>query len=314
MDSDNGSKPKPHPLQAEMLARQLKDSLARRRPRPVLPVLAVLGGSCVILVFLAYWFYPRPQPLPLQILALDAVCTVNEELQVRAQLLTPAGDTTLRKLNGQAIVFHKIVPPNAKDKPLEHVASSDARGQAVAPWPIPTTAAAEFLVNHTDQANQHVQSDRGRIFVWPEDAPLLIVDANETLDAAEVEAEGAAKLKGAAKDGWRVVYLAMTSENPHALRKSRNWILANQAKLPMGPVLGRAHFAEDNSVRHEALRALKKRFTGAMIAIVKNPESAEVSKEVGVTTIQVGPGPAPPGIVHVASWTDVVIPALRADK
>lgn len=320
MESGNGKKPvsdpKPAAAKADTLGRQLKDSLARRRPRPWLPTLAVLAGSALLLTFLAYWYYPRPQPPPLQILALDVVCVPSEELRVRAQLLAPPDDASLRQWSGQTIVFHKILPPKATDKPPEIVASSDAHGQASAAWPMPKAMLGDFLVNYIDQERKLVQSDQGRIFVWPKEAPILIVDANETLNEEELKAQAPTILARAAKEGWHIVYLGLTSDKPHSLRLTRNWIAANPAKLPIGPVLGRAHYAGEESEaksRRAVLGSLKDRFDGPLLAVVKNVESAQISQEAGVSTILLGAGPPPAGVVHAPTWADVVIPPRRAN-
>ncbi|MSQ93147.1 MAG: hypothetical protein EXR98_01175 [Gemmataceae bacterium] len=314
MESSNGKKPisdpKPAAPKADTLARQLKDSLAKRRPRPWLPVLAILTGSVLILVFLAYWYYPRPPLTPLQIMALDVVGTTDEVPQVRAQLLTPLEEKTPRPLNGFGIIFHRPLTQKANDKPIEIVTKSDARGQAAADWPKPSTATADFSVNHVDPANRHVDSDLGRIFIWPKDAPILIVDAAETLGAEEVDEQASATLRRAAKEDWHIVYVALGSEQPQEFRAARIWIARNQAKLPIGPVLGRPHIAEEESAaqaRRAILQSLKERFQGPMVAVVKNEVSAQISKDAGVRTIMIGAGAAPAGVTQAPTWSDVVV-------
>jgi hypothetical protein len=290
---------KPPTPKADALAKHLKDSLAQRRPRPWKLVLAALFGSTLILVLLAWSLYPRPKMPPLQIIALDTIATPDETPVARAQLLVPPDESGPRRLGGHTIVFHEqrlVLKPN--EKPREIVVKSDERGQASVDWP----GLAEFLVLHID-AEQRRGSlhGRGRIFVWPKDAPLLIVDADETLIADELDAKASETLTKAAEDGWRVVYLALTSTQAHEFRKARGWL--EKATLPPGPVLARRHFSDEETlpqVRRDALKQLKERFHGPMIAVVKTVESAQVCKETDLRTILIGGTEAP-------TWAEVSI-------
>lgn len=293
------SDPKPTAEKADALAKQLKDSLAGRRPRPWKMVLATLVGASLLLGLFAWWLYPRAKPGPLQIIGLDTICTPDDAPMARAQLLVPPDDTVLRGLAGHKVVFHE--PPRflqpGGEKPREVVVKSDERGQASVEWP--TAATADFLVVHVNpEIGKASPQERGRIFVWPKDAPLLIVDADETLIADELDAKAAATLVKAEKEGWRIVYLAPASTTAHHFRKARVWI-EKQAKLPKGPVLGRLHFTEDDSVesaRRELLKQLQSKFPTSLLAIVKNPESAQTCKELNVRTVVIG---------GAVTWDDV---------
>src|ERR1700693_1027183 len=110
----------------DLLAKQLKDSLARRRWQPWKWVLATMAGGIVLMALLAWWLYPRPRLAPLQIIGLDVVCTAEETPNVRAQLLAPPDDKVRRELGGHAIVFHEQrLMPKPNDKPREIVMKSD---------------------------------------------------------------------------------------------------------------------------------------------------------------------------------------------
>src|ERR1700704_4641033 len=125
------SDPKP----PDVLAKQLKDSLARRRWQPWKLVLATMAGGIVLMALLAWWLYPRPRLAPLQIIALDIVCTAGETPRARAQLLTPPEEKEPRELSGHAIVFHEQrLMPKPNEKPREIVVKSDAHGQASVEW------------------------------------------------------------------------------------------------------------------------------------------------------------------------------------
>ena len=82
------------------------------------------------------------------------------------------------------------------------------------------------------------------------------------------------------------------------------------ASLPAGPVLSRPQFTEEMTTakaRREVLQSLRSRFKGKMLAIVKNTESAQISKDIGMPTILIGKERAPAEVVQAATWVDVVV-------
>jgi hypothetical protein len=291
------SEPKPPSPNAEVLARQLKESLARRRPQPWKPVLVVLALSTMVLAGLAYWLYPRPRPAPLQVMALDVICTSEETASVRARLLRPADDPVERSLQGHTLVFSsaRLALAKANDDPVEIIVKSDEHGTASAEWPMAKNAVADYLVHYVDRDKQINQRDPGRVFVWPRDARLLIVDADATFDGSTVDPQASASLLALAREKWHIVYLALATTQAHEFRKTRGWIGANRGKLPVGPVLGRPHFADTElpaDTRRAALDWLKQRFPGSHVAIAKNASAAQIAKDAGLRAIHVGPAPA----------------------
>lgn len=297
---------------ADALAKQLKDSLARRRLRPWKVVLPAALGCTLILALLAWWLYPRAKPAPLQIVALDSVHTPDETPRASALLHAPFTEKERRGMGGRTVVFHEqllILQPN--EKPREIVTSSDASGQASVEWPLAQPGLAEFLVLYIDPAERKGSPhELGRIFVWPKDAPLLLVDVDETLIGDELDAKAAETLTRAAKEGWHVVYLCLASTQAHEFRTARRWIDKNQASLPIGPVLGRKSFGDEVTIaqaRREVLQSLHSRFKGTILGLVKNTESANISKEIGLQTILIGTEAAPAEVLHAPTWADVVV-------
>ena len=299
------SDPKPPAPQADALARQLKDSLAHDRPRPWKLVLATLAGSVLTLAWLAWWLYPGPKPPLLQIIALDVVCSRDETPHVRAHLYAPPEDAAPRRLSGYTVVFRKPRLPLAADPaPRQVVAKSDERGEASVEWPVDEDVTA-FDVLHIDPDPRRGSRDDARIYIWPKNAPLLIVDADETLIRAELDKQAPETLTKAVNEGWHIVYLSLASAEPHEFRKARGWI-EEHSKLPKGPVLGRLHFSVETSeqARHEVLKQLQRQFQGPMRAVVRSAESARVCHEIDVRAIVVG-GAAAPAQVHAPTWADV---------
>jgi hypothetical protein len=299
---------KPSGPKADELAKGLKASLAQRRPKPWKLILAALALAVAGLALFAWWMYPRPAPEPMQVLALDAFVTPVEPLEVRAQLIAPASETP-RPLGGHKIVFHE--PPaifQGAAKPIEAIVSSNERGQATAEWPTPKAPVAEFQASCVDPAAKPAKhTDSARIFVQDSNTPLLIVDADETLKLDPVDEKAAEKLNQATKDRWQVVYLSLTAAKPEEFRDARKRLLG-QAKLPRGPILSRFHAPDadgPDAARRELLESLKKRFRGSLQALVGSASAAQVSKDAGIATIQIGGAAAPAGVHRVASWSDV---------
>ena len=301
MSNDKPSAPK-----ADELAKQLKASLAQRRPRTWKPVLRTLAVSVLLLAGLAWWLYPRARSRPLQVIAFDAIFTPGETPRASAQLLTTMEEGTPNRWSGHTIVFQGPVA----EKPREIVVVSDERGQATSDWPLGNAKSGEFFAKYINVPDRvYSLPDRGRIFVWPKDAPLLIVDADETLIGAELEEPASATLTKAEEEGWRIVYLAIASANAPDFRTARGWI-EDHASLPIGPVLGRPYYPSDQTadqVRRDLLKNLQSRFGGPTLAVVKNTESARASKSSGFRTILIGDAELPPEVVRVQSWADLPV-------
>ena len=300
------SNDKPPPPKTDDLAKQLKASLAQRRPRTWKPVLTTLAVSTLLLAGLALWLYPRARTGPLHVIALDAIFTPDEMPLARAQLLAPTKEETPSRWSGHTIVFQ--APPG--DGPREAVVVSDQRGQASSDWPLGEMKSAEFFAKYINVADRHYsQPDRGRLFVWLKDAPLLIVDADEALIADALDEQAAVTLNKAAQEGWHIVYLALAGARAHDFRTARGWI-ENQAKLPKGPVLGRPYYPNDQTadqVRRDLLKNVHGRFEGPMLAVVMTTEAGRISKQSGLRTILIGAAELPAEVARVQSWADVPV-------
>jgi hypothetical protein len=298
------------PEHAEALAKQLRESLAQRRPRPWKPVLAALAISSLILAGLVWWLYPRARAASLEIVALDGVFTTDETPTALAQLFAPPDDEGTRRLRGHKIVFHEQLAPRPPgEKPHEVVTQSDEQGQASVEWPASKAELSEFFARYisTEPRPQNV-NDGARLFVWPKNAPLLIVDADQTLIAEKLDEQAATTLTKAAAEGWRIVYLTPAPTQAHDWRMARGWI-HRQAKLPIGPVLGRRQFPSDEPIgaaRRALLKSLR-RFEGPQLAVVKTREAAQLCMELGLRTILLGNAPVPAEVGRAATWADVPV-------
>lgn len=301
------SEPKPTSPKADDLAKRLQESLTKRRPRTWRPVIVTMVLGSLLLIALTWWMVPRPRPEPLQIVALDAVFAIGETPRIRAQLFLPGGDSGARR-DGATVVF--IEQPSLAapaQKPRELTTTSDANGLATVEWPVtPPAHRGEFEARYLNIPLRHKNLDHGRVFVWPKDARLLIIDADETLIAEDSDAKAEATLKKAYEEGWRIVYLAMTATNAHDFRTARDWI-NNKAKLPKGPVLGRGAYPDDAplaDIRRATLGSLRDRFPGAHAVVVKSADTAKLATDLRLRTMVVG-GAAVADALQVATWADL---------
>jgi len=288
------SEEKPPKPPADQLAKELKASLAQRRPRPWKLVLGLIVACSLILAGMMWWLYPRGRTAPLLIVAFDGVFTPAEMPIARGQLLSPTSEDAALSLRGYTIVFDDQLT-------RQEIAKSDAKGQAALDWPIENAAVSAFSVQFINpERKQSSAKEYGRLFVWPKDARVLVVDADETLIADELDDKAQETLSKAAQDGWHIVYLVLKPTSGHDFRRTRGW-LDDKVKLPKGPILGHPHYPSEElveSVRHDVLQSLKATFQGEMIAVVKSAEAAATCKEVNVRAIRIGDA-------ATATWADV---------
>lgn len=292
------------------LVKQLKETLARRRFRPMPIVLGVLALSVVILAGLAYFLHTGPRQAPLQVLAFDAVVVEEEAPVARVQIYSVEPESPITSLRRKTVVVQEPRRVNQIDeKPRMVTLKSDDSGQVSIEWPIGKHPIGEFLASYIDVEKQHASvNDRGMIFVWPKDAPIMIV-VDETLIGEALDADAGATLTKAAAEGWRIVYVCFDQIGPAGFALNRQW-LRRQPKLPRGPVLTPRKLLESPASadsRREVFAELHQRFTGPKLAIVKTASNARITQDVGLPTAIIGQADNVAGILNVASWADVPV-------
>jgi hypothetical protein len=315
-------KPSPH---AETLARQLQEKLRVERPRwyrwaPILTV--VLLGT---LALFAWLLYPAPDPPRLTITATDALYADGEELAVRALLEPQEPDAAHGSYAGLEVVFWE---EKASDPASRRKAICDGHGQATATLDSADPKGAPFHARYIGRQKYEV-SDRAWLYVLPKDAPLLVVEVEETLAELDpehwsktnpigiaVRAGAAAALRSAADKGYRVVYLAVQPAHAKEYRPVRGWVESKSMgadPLPRGPVLSRPRFASDpaaaktaaNEARAQALEALRGKFTGAIVAVVRTAAAAQQCQKLDIRPLATGGGDFPDGVTRLKSWADL---------
>jgi hypothetical protein len=311
---------------AERLAEDLRGSLRRRRFRPAWIVGGVLTLGILILGAVAWSIYHDSGAHPiLQVVALDSVANLDERSQARAVLLRPLPDGSAAGAGGWELIFQQFQPAARPDAgPRLMKAVTDRRGYAEVNWEVPKgETSAEFVARFVDTRRRQGTTDPARVFGWPKDTALVVVEVEDvlaelpreplpptTVFAPEFLAGAAAALHAVRKD-VHVVYLTPTVTSWLQARRVRNWITHRATfpeSIPLGPVLGRADFpaaAAAPAVRQEAIEMLRAHFAGTIVAIVRDAAPASAYEKLGVRVIVVG-AEAPGGdLLHAPAWADV---------
>lgn len=324
---------KKQPVQPEdELTRRLRESARRKRPWSLAVLLAALLVIFGPLGLLVWWTWPEADPPRLVIVACDQLARPGEETTLRAFLEPIGGPGRKIDLSGYDVVFEeKLNLPVAGKEPRRERATSQADGSSAVSWQAPkNSATADVAARYLGDKKRRGAEDRARLYGWPAETPLLLVDVASTLSPEPAESweeknildipplPGAGKaLQEAAQLKFKVIYLAVPARSPLVYRKYRGWVM-NQSMgkniFPAGPVLGKSSYNQEESAAREAiLRGLKDGFTGRMIAVVGTGRAAAVCRAVGVLTILLGPEAAPEDVVRLPSLGD--LPAkLRAQK
>lgn len=301
---------------AEVLARKLQQKLQHERPRWLrwVPLLAVvLFGITGIVAWLAY---PEPVLPPLTLTALDVLAAAGEPVRVRAQFDPAEPDAKAGSLAGQEVTFWLDQAGAA------HKAVSDAHGEASTILDLAGALKATFQVRQSSShRKQKIPEHHAYIHVLAKDAPLLLVDVEETLadldvklwtktnpdDIAVRTGAGEALQTARNKLNFAIAYLGVANTPAREYRRVRGWIAQPKLKLPDGPVLGRLRYdaATVGDARQALLDDLRQRFTGPLVAVVRTSEAAEQCLALGIRAIAMGGGDFPDQVTRIKSWNEL---------
>lgn len=312
--------PRPAPPSADELGRKLQGSLSRRRFSAMRIILAALVVSVLLLGGLALWLYPRAPEPALQAIALDGAFRTGTPPVARARLLPLADAGEDVRLGGRVVVFVAGGPPRPGEPPHEVKTESDERGWARADWPAPAGAGpAEYLARHVDIRNRRGSTDRGRLFVWPKESTIVLIDIEEalaeaapphwnadTVEHVKLRAGAAEALRQFAKENVRVALLAAAAPTWPEFGRVRTW--AERRLGPPGPVFGRLSFAEvasTDAARRAAVAALREQFDGPLLAVAALAPTALAYRDLKVRPLWLGADDPPLDIPRAATWSDV---------
>ena len=134
----------------------------------------------------------------------------------------------------------------------------------------------DIEVRYIDESQRPPWSsrDQGRIFVWPEDARILVLEIEPQLKNPADWPTVAEALTAAAERGWHIVYLGVGPDRPTVYQKLRTLAkqltTADRGKAPEGPVLARKNFFPPPAKNgpgdvHEVLADLRRDFRGPVV-------------------------------------------------
>ncbi len=300
------------------------------RKRSVVPAL-IAGAVLIALLAVVLWFtWPTPDPPQLFVVAFDEAAGPVEEATLRARL-EPVGGPEDVDLAGRDLFFAESVLGGSGRKKdgqqLQARATTDADGMAAVTWRFPMSdQPAPFVVRYPGDRRHPAARDMARVFTWPADARLLVVEARHALlDVDEARFRkanpialqpvpgAAAALQKARAKNYHVVYLAVAPERPADYARLRGWLQRPAARggplFPDGPALGRPDYGDEcdeAAARRAVLGRLKKRFRGPLVGIVNRPADARAFREAGLTTFLVGePAKAPRHVRAIKSWDEL---------
>jgi hypothetical protein len=254
------------------LTKRLREAVRRKRPWDRLRVsLAILIFGLPV-GFLAWWFWPRNHPPEMLVIGVDQVVAAGNPVQVRAALEPASGAS--KRWSGLDLFFEDMALPSSVRGAVvkaktdgQGVAQTELRLKSELPM---TEVEARYLDNR--MRPPYFDRARCRVFTWPGDAKLLVVDIEPTLRKAVDWPSVARALVEAQKAGWQLVYLAIDADTPAEYRQRRDWAVQQEVSrpdaLPAGPVLGRQKLfsgESEDAARTTVLAALKAEFGGPVV-------------------------------------------------
>jgi hypothetical protein len=297
-----------------------KAALADRRRRFPLSLVVTLLLLLLGLGGLAWWIMHRPGLPALTLAAFDQVALPDQTVRLAGRVEPIEAASPDVNLAGCDLYFQ-----GKTGEALGKIATGPD-GMAGVERSFPAAdQPMEFLVRYPGEENRRRGSQAtGRVFVWPPNTALLVVDADHAL-ATVAEPKlwttnnldlrpqaGAAAALRSGRGKYRIVYLTAAADRPMRYNKLRAWLERGapvQEQFPDGPVLsraGRQAAAEPVAFQRAILSSLKERYQGTVVAVAGRAEEGRLFHELGLKTYLVGDVPdAPEGVVVVKTWAEL---------
>jgi hypothetical protein len=306
----------------------LKAGARKRRQSKVAMFFFILFLFALPIALALWWFWPRPGPPRLLIAAYDQIALADEPTKLIAQVAPRDKESEAATLAGWPITFHELGKRPGGAALWHDEAKTSPGGVAVATWtPAAGTKSLPYAARYAPESKEAMAEDRGWVYLYPADTPLLLVDVEHSLAEASVKDWGtknvvdipgnAAAIKAVIDSALLKKYQPVYFTSPYLgigqYRKARGWVhsrtLADGTLLPSGPVLSGALYAQGQeplAYVHALLKELNTKFKGNVTAVTSDPDSAERFVEASLTTLFVGaPAKVPKGAVPVKSWEDL---------
>jgi hypothetical protein len=267
------------PQKPDDRAQLLRESLKRQRPNTrrvfLLSLVLVAAGAGAVLL----WYATRRYPPELIVVGFDHISLPGKSVTLRAATESLEGGQ--ERWGGQYLFFEEIMPPGAKPADVDRVRTNKdgIAERTYVPKTQDSVSAIEVRYLDDHRRPQYFAAARTRIFTWPGDSRVLVIDVEPTLKNAGDWPGLARALADAHAAGWRIAYLSLQADTPLTYGKEREWLLrqvtADQQALVDGPVLSREALLENQpeaAARKAVLAALKAQFTGPVLYLAGSQE------------------------------------------
>jgi hypothetical protein len=292
----------PAAADAEQLAKQLRVAIRQSRPWSKGRKAVGLALLVVLTAALAWWLWPRPEPIHVYVFVPDQVTVAGQDTTLR--IATEPANPNDQSWGGQQVFVQELDPltrVGGKDSTI--ALRTDDKGLAAVVQRLTATGSYALIeVRYLDAKAQPLWYDKshGQVFTWPLKSPLLVIELTAAGKNVDLPAMAAA-LQQAQGLGWKVVYLATEPERPSEYHKLRGWAQQEMAedvpseKLPLGPVLGRLTYfdgANAQQARTEVLAALKQQFQGQVVCakVTQDALTVHVVGSPQATEVRIQPG------------------------
>jgi hypothetical protein len=315
--------PRPRDKRVEAFLLLARSSGRGRWKQSLLGMLIALVLATVVIAGVVWWVWPRPALPELLLAAYDQIGIANGRVSIRGQLQSLAELPAGLDLSGCNLFFQQ----RATGEFLGKVAT-DRLGLARVEKAFPATdRAVEFVVRYPGEPNQRRGAqETGRVFVWPADSSLLVVDCDHGISDGDegrmwsvnnldiLLQPGAPEALQAARSRHRIIYLSASADRPARYNKLRAWLERGWApsagRVPQGPLLARAGLPEagdSGAFPAHFFGQLKQVFTGSAALITGDPRLAtEMANNAGVKTFLLATqAPGPHGVKAIKSWKDL---------
>jgi hypothetical protein len=175
-----------------------------------------------------------------------------------------------------------------------------------------------------DDGQRRGAQSKARVFVWPKESSLLVVDAPQALTAIEGNRfdtthnpdirprSGAPAALRALAAKYRIIYLASDAARPLSYNKLSAWLeraAVLEDQFPAGPVVAPSsgdREPEPGVFIHDTALDLRQRFKGNVLAITGSAENAKRFRDAGLKTFLLGEAEeTPEDIRRAKTWKEL---------
>ena len=295
-------------------------SFGGRRHRSPVRIMVTLVVLALLVGLPIYLFWPSPQQPPLLLAAFDQIALPGETITLCARV-EPLGDgDTTANVARRALYFQEL----QKDWWKETATDRDGTATAERSF-VEAKAPVEIMVRYPgDGQRQHGTQTTSRVFVWPQESALLLVDVESTLPDREANLWTANNLDvrprpdavaclRAARAKYRIVYVCAAADRPSRYNKLHAWLergwAPQQEQFPDGPLLARScrlPVSEAAEFLQDTLDDLRKRFRGTMMGVTGDRDTARLFHAAGCRTFLLGEtGNTPDAVTIIQSWSEL---------